>query len=158
MEHFFFLTIKLLFSWFIKCKLLFFFSRINVSERKCYWSTFLVLSEKCFILYRWCMILLEFLFFFYFFLPMHGRKSIVLKLNFRTVDFDGFLRFEIHESENHIFSGWSLFVCVISISQKLITVETSNWIFYIYIIRRCYLKLFMKLWQKLCVQGHTKEF
>ena len=44
------------------------------------------------------------------------------------------------ESENHIFSVWSvcmsLYVCVslITITQKQITVETSNLAFYICII------------------------
>ena len=51
-----------------------------------------------------------------------------------------------------------LCVSVISINQKQITAETSNLVFYICIIYRCYLKLFMKIGQKLCVQGHTKEF
>ena len=62
------------------------------------------------------------------------------------------------ESENNIFSVWSVCVSVISITQKQITAETSNLVFYICIMRRCYLKLFMKIAQKLCVQGHTKEF
>ena len=70
------------------------------------------------------------------------------------------------ESENHIFSKWSDCMCVclcvrvsvISITQKQITAETSNLVFNIIIKYRCNLKLFMKIGQKLCVQGHTKEF
>ena len=64
------------------------------------------------------------------------------------------------ESEKHIFSKWSACVCVtfISITQKQNTAETSNLVFYISIMYRCYLKLFIKIGQKLCVQGHIKEF
>ena len=54
--------------------------------------------------------------------------------------------------------GLRVYVCVISITQKEITAESSNLAFYICVIGRCYLKLFMKIGQKLCVQGHTKEF
>ena len=65
------------------------------------------------------------------------------------------------ESENHIFSGSSVCMCVCvstnSINQKQITTESSNLEFYICIISRCYLKHFMKIGQKFCVQGHTKE-
>ena len=42
------------------------------------------------------------------------------------------------ESKNHIFSVWSVCVCVISITQKQITAETSNFVFYICIAYRCY--------------------
>ena len=49
-------------------------------------------------------------------------------------------------------------VYVISISQKQIAAESSNLVFYICIICKCDLKLFIKIGQKLCVQGHTKEF
>ena len=51
-------------------------------------------------------------------------------------------------------------VCVslISIIQKQNTAETWKLVFYICIMYRCYLKLFIKIGQKLCVQGHTKEF
>ena len=52
----------------------------------------------------------------------------------------------------------SLCLSVISITQKQIKAETSNLVFNISIIYRCYLKLFIKIGQKLCVQGHTKEF
>ena len=67
-----------------------------------------------------------------------------------------------HESENHIFNGWlvcmyvhvSLSVSVISITLKQVTTKTSDFVFYIYIICRSYLKFFMKIGQKLCVQMH----
>ena len=49
-------------------------------------------------------------------------------------------------------------VSVISITQKQIAAEPSNLAFYICVICRCDLKLFVKIEQKLCVQGHTKEF
>ena len=66
------------------------------------------------------------------------------------------------ESENHIFSVWSVYMCVcvsvISITQKQITAESSNLAFYICVIGRCYLKLFMKIGQKLCAQERTEEF
>ena len=61
------------------------------------------------------------------------------------------------ESENHIFSVWSVCVCAITITQKQITAESSNLEFYICNTGKCYLKLFIKIGQKLCVQGHTKE-
>ena len=70
------------------------------------------------------------------------------------------------EYKNHIFRGWSVCMCVcesvcvsvISITKKQITAETSNKVFYDCIIRRCYLKLFIKIGEKLYVQRHTKEF
>ena len=66
------------------------------------------------------------------------------------------------ESENHIFSACSECLCicvsVIGITQKQITAESSNLAFYICVIGRCYLKLFIKTGKKLCVQEHTKEF
>ena len=48
-------------------------------------------------------------------------------------------------------------VYVISITQKQIAAETSNVVFYICIVHRCYLKHFIKIGQKLCVQEHTKN-
>ena len=50
------------------------------------------------------------------------------------------------ESVNCIFSIWSVCMCVcvsvISITEKQITAEALNLVFYICIIHRCYLKLF----------------
>ena len=60
------------------------------------------------------------------------------------------------QCENPIFSVWFMYMCVsvcvsvISITQKQITRESSNLAFYICIIRKCYLKLFIKIGQKLC--------
>ena len=58
------------------------------------------------------------------------------------------------------FFTFDLRVCVpnISITQKQFTAEISNLVFYICITSKCYLKLFMKIGPKLCVQGYTKEF
>ena len=60
--------------------------------------------------------------------------------------------------ENHIFSVWSVYLFVCYQHQKQIAAETSNLIFYICTIYRYYLKHFIKIESKLCVQGHTKEF
>ena len=60
------------------------------------------------------------------------------------------------ESENYTFSVWSVCVSVISIIKKQITAESSSWAFYICIIGRCY-DHFIKIGQKLCVQGHPKD-
>ena len=65
------------------------------------------------------------------------------------------------ESENYIFNVWSVcmyvYMSAISITQKQITAEISNLEFYIYVMYRCYLKHFIKIGQKFCVQRHTKE-
>ena len=73
------------------------------------------------------------------------------------------------ESENYIFSVWSVCMCVrmcvcmsvcasvISITQKRITAETMNLAFYVYIVYKCYLKYFVKMGQIFCAQEHTKE-
>ena len=45
-----------------------------------------------------------------------------------------------------------------SATQKQIKAEASNLVFYICITYTCYLKLFIKIGQKLCVQGYKKEF
>ena len=63
--------------------------------------------------------------------------------------------------KNHILSIRFVCICVnvavISITQKQITANTPNMVFYVSIMYRCYLKLFIKIEQKLCVQGLTKE-
>ena len=56
------------------------------------------------------------------------------------------------EFGNCIFSGWSVCVRVISITLKQIIAKTSNLVFYICIICWCYLKLFMKLGEIVCVK------
>ena len=65
------------------------------------------------------------------------------------------------ESKNQIFSIWSVCMCVsvsvISITQKLVTAETSNLVFYICITYRCYLKLFYEDRTKsLCTGAHKR--
>ena len=65
-----------------------------------------------------------------------------------------------HEFKNHIFSGLCMYVCAsfITVTQKQIAAESSNLAFYICIIRRYYLKRFIKIGQKLCVQERIKKF
>ena len=55
------------------------------------------------------------------------------------------------------FLVFGLCLCLIGIIQKHISAEISNLVFYICIMYRCYLKFFIKIGQKLCVQGHTKN-
>ena len=68
------------------------------------------------------------------------------------------------ESENHIFSGLSvcMYACVCyqhnSKEKKIHITESPNLVFNIYIIFRCYLKLFMKIRQIVWIQGHNKVF
>ena len=52
------------------------------------------------------------------------------------------------ETEKRIFRGWSVYlvcVTVIGITPKQIVAEVIG--FHIYIICKCYLNLFMKIWQ-----------
>ena len=106
-----------------------------------------------------CFFLFSFL--FYFLLPIN-RESIVLGQIFEQEILMDLHVLRYLESENHIFSVCSVCMCVrvslISITQKQIAAETSNLVFYICIRHKCDLKLFIKIGQKLCVQGHTKEF
>ena len=73
---------------------------------------------------------------------------------------ENFVDLHVMRTRKSHFWGMGLCVCasVISITQKQKTAETSNLMFYICIIHTPYLKLFIKIGQKLCVQGHTKEF
>ena len=67
---------------------------------------------------------------------------------------------------NHILTGLPVRICVcvwicvtfISITQKQIVAETLNSILFVCMICRWYLILFVKIGQKLCIQGHIKEF
>ena len=43
------------------------------------------------------------------------------------------------------------------LTPKQMIADTLNLAFYIYIIYRCFSKFFMKIEQKICMQGHTKE-
>ena len=71
------------------------------------------------------------------------------------------------ESENRIFSVWFVCVCasiclcfcvtVISITQKQITAETWNLVFYICIKYRCFLKLFIKIGQNSVYRNTQKN-
>ena len=56
----------------------------------------------------------------------------------------------------YVCIGVSACVCLISITQKQIITETSNFVFYIYILCWCYIKLFMKARQVDCTQERTK--
>ena len=102
---------------------------------------------------------------FYFLSPTYGRESIKFK-KWRFLTDLQVLR--SLESKNHILA-YGLFICaalslcecacacvsvsvsVISITQKEITAQTSNLLFYIFIMHRCYFKLFQEIGQKLCV-------
>ena len=105
---------------------------------------------------------------FYFLLSICGRESIIFGQIFEMEILMDLHVLRSSKSENYISSGWSLCMCVcvsacvsvsvISITQKQITAETSNLVLNISIIYRCFLKYFMKIGQKLCVQGNTKEF
>ena len=85
---------------------------------------------------------------FYFLLPIYGRENIVLRSTFWNGDFDRFRMF--WGPLNPKVTVLAVTSTVINITQKQLTAETSNLVFYICIIRRCYLKLFMKIRLKLC--------
>ena len=63
----------------------------------------------------------------------------------------------IHFDKMHLFKLFSIFHFK-SVTPKQVKAATPNLIFYTFIICRCYLKLFMKVEEIVCVQGHTKEF
>ena len=100
-----------------------------------------------------------FSFFFIFSYQYIVEKVLFWKSNFRNGDFDGFTLFwdaliqEITFLASSMYIRMCVCVCVpaVSVIQKQITVETSNSIYYIGIICRYNLKLFMKIGQKLCV-------
>ena len=56
------------------------------------------------------------------------------------------------------FLAVGLCVCICMCYQHNLVAETLNLIFYIYIIYRCYLNLFVKIGWKISVQEHTKQF
>ena len=76
---------------------------------------------------------------FYFLLPI-SRESIVWGQIFEMEILTDLHVLKSPESENNTFSVWSvcMYVCIcasaISLTQKLITEETSNLVFYICII------------------------
>ena len=94
---------------------------------------------------------------------LHGCYLLILLLSFtyKMVEKELFLGriFEMEilmdlqilwdpKSENYIFSSYSACPSVFSITQKLITAETSRFMFYNCIIYGYYLKLFMTIDQK----------
>ena len=89
---------------------------------------------------------------------MHGRESIILGSIFFFKNFGGFTCYEV--LCNRKITTVDLCVCmhvsIFSISQKLSIAEFPNLIFYVSIICRCCLKLFMKIGLIVCVQGSTK--
>ena len=58
-------------------------------------------------------------FYFYFLLPMHGGEIVVLEGNFWHGNLDGLTLLRFPESENHIFKGCSVYVCVCALSAQL---------------------------------------
>ena len=98
------------------------------------------------------------------------KKVLFLGQIFEMETFMDLHIMKIPKSENHIFSDWSVRMCVcvcacvcvcvsvISQIQKQIIAKTSNLVFYICIMYRYLLKLFMMIGQKLCVQGYKKEY
>ena len=88
---------------------------------------------------------------------MYGRKVSLKGQIFDTEIFRDLQVFMSSESENRTFSGWYMYVTVISITKKEIAASTPNLVFYICIICRYYLKLFMKFEHKYFAQGHTKK-
>ena len=57
-----------------------------------------------------------------------------------------------------VFLFMSFCLSVISITQKEIIVVVPNLVFYIYIVCRCYLKLFMKIGQTICIGNAWNYF
>ena len=94
---------------------------------------------------------------FTFFCPCMEEKVLILGQIFEMMDLHGL---RSSESENHILNGWSVCLYVwlspVSVIIKETTEEILNLAFYICIICRWYLKLFMKIRLIVCVQGHTK--
>ena len=96
--------------------------------------------------------------FLYYFLLRISRESIVFGSNFKMEILMDLHVLRSPKSENHIFSVQSgcmyvrvcvcvcvrVCVSVISITENQITAESSNLAFYICVIARCYLKLFIK--------------
>ena len=102
-------------------------------------------------------------FFFTFSYPCNVRESIVLDQIFEMEILMDWHVMRIPESENHIFTVWFVCMCVCvcllsALLKKQIAAESSNLVVYICIIYRSYFKLFIKIEQKLCVEGHTKKF
>ena len=105
---------------------------------------------------------------FFFIIIIFSYLCMVEKALFLGQIFEMEILMDLHvtrtrESKNHIFSfGVCICMCVrvsvINIIKKQITAKTSNLVIYICFMYRCYLKLFIKIGRKLCVQGHIKKF
>ena len=122
-------------------------------------SSWLILYETVFF----------FFFFFFFTYTCNGRESIVLGQIFKMEILMDLYVIRAPESENHILTfglcvrvSVCISACVSVFSyqhySKKFTSEISNLVFFISIMYRCYLKLFIKIRQKLCLQRHIKEF
>ena len=88
-------------------------------------------------------------------------EKILFWVNFRNGNFDGFTAYEItkkHLKITILALGLHnrVSASVISITQKLITAETSNFGFYICIIDKRYLKFFYKNRTKIVSTGARK--
>ena len=59
------------------------------------------------------------------------------------------------ESENYVFSSWIMRVCIISTSQKQNVAENANFVFFLYVMHRYLMKLFIKIEQKVCAKKYT---
>ena len=115
-----------------------------------------------------CLYNMDFNYFFpsiccwgFFFSLLSLTYAMVEKIMFWDQIFKLEILIELHitsspESKNHIFSVWSVYICVCICAcyqhnSKQITPETLNLILHICIIDRFYMKLFIKIEQKLCV-------
>ena len=88
-------------------------------------------------------------------------KPFFLNQTFEMVIFKVLHAFKITESKNHIFSVWTACKCLCVYYKhipKKITTVISNLVFYICMIYSGYLKLFMKIGQKICVHWLAKEY
>ena len=100
---------------------------------------------------------------------MYGGESILFLVQIFEIDiFMDLYVLRPLSPKNTFAVGLSLFLCecacgvcvcvcvsLISISNKQNTTETPNLAFYIYLMYRCDLKLFMKIGQIVLLQGHS---
>ena len=99
----------------------------------------------------WCEV-------FYFLLPIYWKKVLFWGQDFEME----ICRFweTLNSKITYLTFGLCVFVCLCVCYQhnsKQITAEISNLVFYICIIYRCFLKLSIKIRQKLCEQGYTLQ-
>ena len=101
-----------------------------------------------------------FLFFLFSLTHVMVEKVLFLSQNFELEISMNLHVMKTPKSEKHIFGlrvCACLCVCHQYNSKTNYSRNTKIGILY-FIIYTCYLKLFIKISQKLCVQGHTKEF